>query len=154
MKETPPGDGWPLFIDAQGNWYEGPEEISHPRIRRYLYDHLTFDPDRGFVVRSNRESRTVEVEDVPFMVLRTTPRRDPQGLHLFYSLILSDESEEILDLRALHWGGGNTLYCHIKRRAFRARFSRPAYLQLLWNLEEDYESGRFYLPAGNDKHYL
>jgi len=154
VQETPPGDGWPLYIDAHGNWHAGPHEVSHPGIRRYLYDHLTFDPEGGLAVRSHRESRAVEVADVPFAVLRVTPHRNPEGSHRIYSLILSDESEESLDQETLHWGSGNILYCRVKERAFRARFSRPAYLQLLWNLEEDRESGRFYLPVGNGKHYL
>ncbi|HLC25291.1 MAG TPA: hypothetical protein VJM80_00810 [bacterium] len=154
MQGTAPSDGLPLYLDAHGDWFDGPDEITHPGIRRYLYEHLTFDPGQGFMVRNDRQARVVEVEDVPFAVLRTTPRLNSEGSSSSYTLLLSDECEEVLDPGTLHWGERNILYCHVKGRAFRARFSRPAYLQLAWRVEEDPESGNFYLPAGNQKHYL
>lgn len=149
MEEAPP-----LIIDAEGNWYEGTVEILHEGIRRYLFSLLRWDPAQGFVVRSGPQTRRVNVADAPFVVLRTTPRRERQGAVTDYSLLLSDRTEEVLDPDTLHWGKGNRLYCSIRGGAFRARFSLPAYLQLAWNVEEDPDSGRQYLPVGNRKRYL
>lgn len=149
MEEAPP-----LRIDAEGNWFEGTEEILHERLRLHLFSLLRRDPIRGYVVRSGGYTREVKVADVPFVVLRTTPRPGVGGTPAEYSLLLSDLTEERLEPETLHWGRGNRLYCSIRKGTFRARFSRPAYLQLAWNLEEDSDSGRLYLPWAEGRYYF
>jgi hypothetical protein len=93
----------------------------------------------------------VEVEDVPFVVRRTTFKQGNQDNSRFI-LLLSDDCEEDLSAETLFIGDSNVLYCKVKNRTFPARFDRPAYYQLAEYIKE--ENGRYFLPLNGENHRI
>lgn len=127
-----PGEGWSLprlRIDRDGTWYDGESEITHPGILANLRANLRRDA-AGYYIQT-RVRIPVEVEDVPWVVLRVEPRGDT--LHA----VLNDGSEGPLDPDTLRLGAEDVPYGTVAGKPFEARLSRAATFQLLALAEVD-----------------
>ena len=113
-----------LRVDREGSWYHEDEEVTHEGILASLRDALQVDA-MGHFIQIGPVRVPVDVEDVPFSVVRLEPEGD--GL----TLTLNDLSREPLDPTSLRLGAGDVPYCRIKGGKFEARFSRAAAWQLL-----------------------
>ncbi|HVY54171.1 MAG TPA: hypothetical protein VHC46_00280, partial [Thermodesulfobacteriota bacterium] len=69
----------------------------------------------------------------------------------FY-LRLNDETEEPLDFGSLRMSGENVPYAMVKRGRFEARFSRPAYYELMKYADKD--GSNYFIESGGVKHCI
>jgi hypothetical protein len=141
---TPPGE-WKLpdlRIDAEGEWFDGDVQVTHPGIR----GNLRKDAEGYFI--QTRVRIPVRVDDVPWLVTRLERRGD--RLHAF----LNDGSEETVDPATLRVGAGDVPYCAVKGGAFQARLSRAATFQLWALAEYDEDAGRGALRLGGREYLL
>jgi uncharacterized protein len=135
--------GWTLpdlRVDADGEWYDGDIQVTHPGILANLRENLKKDADGYFI--QTRVRIPVRVDDVPWVVTRLERRGD--ALHAF----LNDATEQAIDPASVRLGGGDVPYCGVKAGTFEARFSRAATFQLLAMAEYDEASGRGALRLG------
>lgn len=150
MVETPPPDSsWKLpefRIDADGDWFESGQPITHPGVLANLRSTLRRDADGYFI--QTRARIPVAVEDAPFVVVRIERRGD--ALHAF----LNDGTDEPVDPETLRVGAGDVPYCAVKRGAFEARLARPAAYQLLGLADYDATTGRGALRVGDRSYPL
>ncbi len=140
-KETPKCD---IFIDKDGRWYHRGVEMVRRDIIRLFYRHMKLTPDGTYRLELDGQRCALEVEDTAYVVWRTVLEtgEDEKGDRVM--LLLSDDTNEYLSPESLRVGAGDVLYCLVKGGAFPARFSRSAYYQIAFRIEE--EDGRFYLP--------
>src|SRR5689334_8404300 len=135
--------GWTLpdlRVDADGEWYDGDIQVTHPGILANLRENLKKDADGYFI--QTRVRIPVRVDDVPWVVTRLERRGD--ALHAF----LNDATEQAIDPASVRLGRGDVPYCGVKAGTFEARFSRAATFQLLAMAEYDEASGRGALRLG------
>jgi hypothetical protein len=131
----PPGFTLPdLRVDRDGDWYDEGVQITHPGILANLRGNIRRDAAGYFI--QTRVRIPVNVDDVPFVVIRVEPRGDE--LHAW----LNDGSDERLDPARIRLGADEVPYATVKGGAFDARFSRAAAWQLLQLADYDEVSGQ------------
>jgi uncharacterized protein len=131
-------DGKPRFeykggvirLDKEGNWYHDEVKITHQLTADLFSQSIKKLPDGQYCLEVGLECAIIEVEDTPYMVREATIESDRVVIRL------NDKSEEELNLDSLRVGDENVLYCDVKSGDSPARFLRPAYYQLMQNLEE------------------
>jgi hypothetical protein len=118
--------GWTLprlRVDRDGDWFDGDVQITHPGLLANLRSGLRRDAGGYFI--PTRVRVPVEVEDVPWVVVRVERRGD--ALHA----VLNDGSETAVDPATLAIGRDEVPYCLVMDGRFPARLSRAAAHQLL-----------------------
>jgi hypothetical protein len=120
-------------IDAEGAWLVDGEPIVHPTVLANLVERLDRRADGVYVIRAGGGELPVPVADAPFVVRTAEVTRTAHGLIAGVRMLLSDGTEEPLDLGTLSRvpGPGDRLACRVKAGRFEARFSRFATFQLL-----------------------
>ncbi len=126
-----------FYIDKDCNWYQDGIKIRHRRT--YLYNNklLDRDSDGNYFLDEGSGRMYIEVEDTPFVVRMVYRRNGTLYIRL------NDETEEVLDPNLLVLNSENVPYTKVKSQRFDARFMRPAYYELMKQLEED--DGEYYL---------
>jgi hypothetical protein len=132
-----------ISFGKDGWWYANDERIQNRRINTLFSKHLRKTSAGTYEIAIGWDRVTVDIDDAPYVVTRVTGNPE-QG----FILQLNDESEEALDPATLHVGKDDVLYCQVKNREHRARFSRPAYYQLTMHVKEDAATGVFVLHLG------
>lgn len=117
-----------------GAWYDHDREITHPGVLGNLRASLRRDSEGYFI--QTRVRIPVEVEDVPWVVVRVEPRGE--RLHAW----LNDGTEEDLDPALLRIGAGDVPRSPVKGGTFEARLGRAATFQLLGLAHYDERTGR------------
>ncbi len=146
---TPPAE-WALpklRVDVDGDWFDGDEPVTHPGVLANLRDNLRCDADGYFV--QMRFRLPVQVDDVPFVVVRI----EPAGADALRA-VLNDGTETGVDPTSVRIGRGDVPYCSVKNGAFEARLSRAATFQLLRLAEYDEQTGRGVLRLGGREYPL
>jgi hypothetical protein len=139
-----------IRLDAEGRfWHEG-AEVTHAGMRAAFYRWLDRNPppdDRWVLRLDDKRFVYLDVDDAPFVVrsLRWEGERAQARL--------SDDSEEVLDLRTLRLRPGGR-YVTVKGR-FEARLSTAAWNALAERIHErdgaawlDAAGGPFKIEAG------
>lgn len=135
-----------IVIDNRGNWFQDGIKIVH-RLT-YLYNNKLLDIDEQgrYYIDDGMCRMYVRVEDTPFVVKML---REQGG---DYYIVLNDETEEKLNLDDLWINDEHVPYTKVKEGKFDARFTRPAYYELMKHAVQDEE--RFYIESHGHKHYL
>jgi len=135
-----------VFIDNTGNWFQDGIKIKH-RLT-YLYNNKLLDRDEeGRYFLDDGSCRLyVQVQDTPFVVKML--RKDGED----YYITLNDETQEKLGLETLRINKENIPYTKVKNDKFNARFTRPAYYELMKHAVQKGED--FYIESRGHKHYL
>ena len=151
VEEIPPCN---IRIDKEGRWFYQGAEIIHKAIILHFYANLELDDQGRVIIHWRGERCVVEMEDAPFVVMRTIKipsSRNDESI----KILLNDENLEELALDTLWIGEGNVPYCLVRGGVFVARFSRNAYYQLAQYFEEDRSTqDRYYISLGGRRHYL
>lgn len=114
-----------LVLDREGRWHHQGQPVTHQRLAAALHRWLDRDEETGrYVLRAGDQWCFVQVEDVPYQVLRVTVI--PQGTDTVITLSLSDGSEEELSYGSIEQRQDDSLCCTVKSGRFVARFSRTA----------------------------
>lgn len=132
-----------IYIDKEGNWFQDGIQIVHKWTYLYNNNLLDIDKDGRFYIDEGRGRVYAEVEDTPFVVKIIDIDDDN------ITLILNDESTEILASDTLYLNSENIPYAKVKSGRFDARFSRAAYYELMKVLE--FSDDRYYLLIGSEK---
>jgi uncharacterized protein len=135
-----------IFLDKDGRWFHCGEEITHERTIELFSRSVFKDPAGGYRLQVGKEWARIKVEDTPYIV-RSVEFQERQIL-----LGLNDRSSEPLAPDTLRVGEENVLYCEVKSDRFPARFTRPAYYQLMTRLGHDREG--YFLEYRNQRWYF
>ncbi len=135
-----------IRIDREGRWFYNGRQIIHPAVLRLFNDGLFLDRDRNHYLRIEDEIARIEVEDAPFVVRRISPIEEA-GVLTGFTVGLSDETEETLDLETLEIDRHNVPYCRVKR-GLLARFSSPAYYTLAEYIQYDEGKDSYFVRLG------
>jgi hypothetical protein len=130
-----------LRIDRDGAWLDDGVEVTHPGILANLRANLRRDAG-GYYIQT-RVRIPVEVDDVPWVVVRVEPHGDR------LRATLNDGTEEEIDPAALRLRAGDVPYCPVKGGAFEARLNRAAAHQLLALAHHDERTGQGMLRVGS-----
>jgi uncharacterized protein len=135
-----------IHLDDRGNWTHEGLDFDNPKIIALFNRSVGRTPGGTWILQVGTFTYPIEVEDTGFFVERLDWRTTPP------TLLLSDESTEILDPATLRYAPGGRLYCTVKEGAFEARFKREPYHGLIDRLEED--QGMIYLAIGSERYPL
>jgi uncharacterized protein len=133
-------------IDRDGVWHHEGVEVTHPGVLRNLFGNLRSDCE-GHHLQVGPRRVPVQVDDTPFVVIRTEVGSFPSAVNAY----LSDGSQEPLDTESLELDRRGTPYCRVKDGRFRARLSLAAWLQLAQNVVLDPASGAAVLRFGDQR---
>lgn len=138
-----------IVLDREGRFFHDGAHVTHPGMAKAFSSWLARHPEDGRYILNNGYDWTyVEVEDVPFFVLRVLPAGQAGGATA-PQIELSDGSIEALDPERLWLGPRDALYADVKEGAFQARFSRSAQLGLADLLVETDSGQVFFDFAGH-----
>jgi len=144
-----------IYVDAEGDWYYQGNKIIHPNILEFFCEHLGLNADGSYVVEWQQSRCLLGVEDTPLVITRVDRRRAGGSEKEEILLMLKHlPTQELLDPASLVVGKDHVLYCKVRSGQFPARFSRPAYYQLAEWIEEDPETGDYYLELNKHRHVI
>jgi hypothetical protein len=144
-----------IYVDKEGSWFHKGAPIIHREILLLFYKCLSVDEQGRYIIKFKDQVCRLDVEDTPFVVLSTEfVRAGGDGEKSRFILHLIDDTKEELAAETLTIGPDHVLYCKIRGGKFRARFSRPSYYQLAQHVEEESETGRYFLCLNNKKYFL
>jgi uncharacterized protein len=130
--------------DALGRWFSDDEPLDHPNLCRAFDKWLDLAEDGRYCLRNDINWAYVSIEG-PALFVRTV-RVEPDGS---LRLLLSDESEESLDISSLRQGADSPLYCDVRAGRLVAGFDSHAMQQLEPLLKEDDQG--VYLQLGTQR---
>lgn len=144
-----------IYVDKDGKWFHKGAPIIRRDLLSLFYKSLDVDAHGHYIIRFKEQVCRLDVEDTPYVILATdfVPSHS-RGEKDRLVLNLIDNSQEDLVPETLWIGREHVPYCKIRNGKFKARFSRDAYYQLARHLEEDTESGRYFLGLNHKKYYL
>jgi hypothetical protein len=154
-QENPEPPPCMMYVDKEGSWFHKGAPIIHRELLLLFYQCLCVDDQGRYIIKFKNQVCRLDVEDTPFVVLRTDfvrGGRDEEPERFILNLI--DDTKEELAPETLWIGPDHVLYCKIRGGKFRARFSRPSYYQLAQHVEEEPETGRYFICPNNKKYYL
>lgn len=144
-----------IYVDAEGDWFHQGSKIIRPEILQFLVTNLQETPDGNFIVQWQGQKCSIEVADTPLIIVRVDRITSEETLTDYIKLGIKHlPFQEFLDPASLFVGEANVLYCRIMGGRFRARFSRPAYYQLATWIEEDKDSGLYYIELNGIKYFI
>jgi len=144
-----------MYVDKEGAWFHKGAPIIHRELLVLFYQCIRLDEEGHYIIRFKDQICRLDVEDTPFVILRTDfvpPRHDGEAERFVLHLI--DQSKEDLVPESLSIAPDHVLYCKVKGGKFTARFSRPSYYQIAKYIQEESETGRYFLCVNKKKHYI
>lgn len=117
--------------DAHGRWFDGEDEIEHPRIREAFNRWIDRAEDGRYILKNATHWAYVAIEGPPVWVRRAKP------LEASIELELSDGRSEALDPTTLRQDLEGRLYATVRGGLLPAGFTRQAGADLMELLEED-----------------
>lgn len=110
-----------IRLDGRGRFWHDDELVTHPKMAQAFATWIARHPDDGrFILTNGYDWTYFTVDDVPFFV---------KGVHIGTDrvrLVLSDETDELLDAKTLSLGENGALYVKVKDGSFEARFTPEA----------------------------
>lgn len=144
-----------IYVDKEGTWFHKGAPLIHRELLLFFYQCLYQDDEGRYIIRLKDQVCCLDVEDTPFVILRTEfSAAGSDGGKDCFILHLIDDTREELEPETLSIGADNVLYCKIRGGRFTARFSRPSYYQLVEHVEEEPETGRYFLSLNKKQYYL
>ena len=144
-----------IYVDKEGSWFHKGAPIIHRELLLLFYQSLCLDERGLYIIKLRGQVCYLDVEDTPFVILRTDfVRRSGDGETECFILHLVDDTKEELVPETLSIGPDHVLYCKIRKGKFKARFSRPGYYQLAQHVQEEPETGQYFVRLNGKKYYL
>jgi len=110
-----------IRIDIEGNWIYNGAQIVNRNILLLFCNGLENDNKGGYLLRVDKETSPVIVENTPFVVVDAAKEEDVLKIQL------NDETVETLDMESFFIDKTNVPFCRVKDGRFSARFLRKAY---------------------------
>jgi hypothetical protein len=143
-----------IRIDKEGVWYFRGAEMFRRDIVKSFYDGLRQDSMGRYIIELGNESCHLEVEDTPFIVNAITVSDSSDKGDQKIMLSICDETVETLDPETLHIGNDNVLYCRVRNREFKARFSRASYYQIANLIDYHIDEDKYVLVLNGKAHRI
>ena len=147
-----------IRIDKEGVWYYRGSEMFRTDIVQYLYEHMKKGAEGGYYIEMSEYDRCkIDVEDTAFVVKsaeRIPPDPEKHKKKEAIQIHLSDGSSEELQPDSLSISSENVLYCRIKSKEFKARFSRKSYYQIVNDVEYDEQCGKYFLKINGKRFFI
>jgi hypothetical protein len=141
-----------IKIDKEGVWYYRGAHMFRKEILCIFFENLQIDENGRYMIALGDERCYLDVDDTAFVVEEVSKKEQANDIETIY-IVLTDDSQEKLDLNSLHVGKENVLYCRVKDGKFIARFSRKSYYQLAEFIEQQEKADTFFINL-NGKKYL
>lgn len=141
-----------IRIDKEGSWFYNGAQIIHPAVLRIFNDGLFKGEDGDYYLRVEDDLAVIEVEDAPFVVTRVTPIEEG-GAPVGFIAGLSDETEEVLNIRSIEINEKNIPYCIVKK-GMSARFASQAYYMLAQHIDYDEKTESYLIRVGRNTYPL
>lgn len=119
--------------DAQGRWWNGEVEITHPALTRAFDAWIDRAEDERYCLRNEVNWAYVTIEGAPIVARGASVRTTPPEIWL----ALSDGREERLDLETLREDRDGTWYCDVRGGTIPCRLDGRAVAALADCLETD-----------------
>ncbi len=137
-----------VTIDRQGRWWYEGRQIIHPDVLALFKRSLKKDALTGeLCIYYRDQTLPVEVESCPFFVRDIRVARDTEGSLQGITLVLDDDTEEVLEPDSLRLNAHGVLEAVVKGGEFRACCLPTAHFRLAGLFEEDAD-GDFQLKFG------
>ncbi len=107
-----------IRIDTEGSWFYNGAQIINRNILLLFCKSLENDGSGGYLLRVDKETSPVNVEDTPFVVVDAVKDEDVLKIQL------NDETVETLDLGSFFIDKNSVPYCRVKKGQFTARGKR------------------------------
>jgi uncharacterized protein len=140
-------------IDGLGRWFCEGNLVSDAALFRMLSRTLFVQNGRYFI-RCEGETHPVNVADVPLWIRYVHVRTNPEGTGALegVEIELEDGRREALDAETVTVGrDGTALYTVATPRRLPARFGKTAYYEMARYLQQDSETGPFYVVIGGKR---
>ena len=135
-----------IKIDKEGNWFYNGAQIINRNILLLFCSSLENDVSGGYLLRVDKETSPVIVENTPFVVVDVVKDGG-------FIKIQLNETTETLDLGSFFIDRNSVPYCRVKKGQFPARFLRKAYYRIAEYFEQD-ENEKFFVRLPNKKVYV
>ena len=136
-----------IRIDTEGNWFYNGAQIINRNILLLFCKGLENDGSGGYLLRVDKETSPVIVENKPFVVVDAVKDEDVLKIQL------NDETVKTLDMGSFFIDRNNVPFCRVKDGQFHARFLRKAYYRIAEYFEQD-ENERFFVRLAGEKIYV
>lgn len=146
-----------IRIDKEGVWYFRGAEMFRREIVNFFYAHLRLDENGAYLIElpgENGDRCQVEVEDTAFVIKAVFETHKPENGGKSLILLLSDDTEELLEPETLHVGPDNVLYCTVREGRFKARFTRAGYYQMAEHIEYDEKDDTYFVALKDRRYYI
>ena len=131
-----------VTIDRQGRWWYEGRQIIHPDVLALFKQSLEKDAQTGdLCIHYRGQTLPVEVESCPFFIRDIRVERDAEGILQAVTLVLDDDTEEVLDPDTLRLNGHGVLEAAVKKGEFTACCLPTAHFRLAGLFEESSGGG-------------
>ena len=136
-----------IKIDKEGNWFYNGAQIINRNVLLLFCSSLENDVSGGYLLRIDKETTTVIVENTPFVVVDVVKN---EGV---LKIQLNDETVETFNMGSFFIDRNSVPFCRVKEGKFSARFLRKAYYRLAKYFEQD-EDEKFFVRLAGEKIYV
>lgn len=143
-----------IRIDKEGIWYYNGFEMFRKEIVNFFYQNLRRDASGLYLIELENDRCYLDVEDTAFVVRSVWQSLSGKKGNTAFSLLLSDDTTEVLDPATLRIGAENVLYCNVKNNRFTARFLRVAYYQLAVHIDYDEKQDAYFISQNGERCYI
>jgi hypothetical protein len=150
-------DGLPpsfIRIDKEGVWYYKGNEMFRKDIVNLFYQNLKRDESGSYYIELENDLASLEVEDTAYVVTAVEKLGSTAEGNERISVLLNDETLEVLDCESLRIGEDNVLYCTVKPVGHKARFLRTSYYQIAEYFDYDDDRDSYFLPLNGARYYI
>lgn len=147
-------DNFEIKIDKEGLWYYNGAHMFRKEILSVFFQSLRMDECGKYLVEMGPERCYIDVEDTAFVVLAVYKTKNPCSSLEQMEVLLNDDTTEILDMKSMHAGRDNVLYCRVKEGKFTARFSRKSYYQIAEFIEQSETGADYFIDLNQEKYFI
>ena len=149
MEDEAPRD---IRIDREGIWRYRGAEMHRKDIVQELAGFLQRTENGYCLEIPGIDYADIDVEDTPLVVASVDRQKTGEEERII--ILLSDGSEEVLNLHTLTISQENVLYCTIREGKFPCRFLRKSYYQLTQYLEYDETADQYFLCLNGTRYII
>ena len=142
-----------IYVDEEGEWYNKGTKIFREEILEIFLTNLHLGPDGAYFIEWKQSRCALKAADAPLVIARVDRvKSEGYGEEILLRFRHLSSTVESLDPATLYVGQDNVLYCLVRGEKLPARFSRPAYYEFAQWIEENSQTGEFYVELGGRKY--
>jgi hypothetical protein len=143
-----------IKIDKDGIWYYRGAHMFRKEILCIFFENLKIDECGKYLIELGEERCYLDVEDTAFVVSSVYKTKFSKDNQEYIYVLLTDDTQEKLELSTLQFNKNNVPYCMVKNGKFRARFSRKSYYQLAEYIEQMENEKGFFIRLNGEKCFI